>query len=145
MKAGHARISVKALLVAVVLVAAVCIGAGWAGTPAASATGSCPTHGRVVCVDRSDGGHSVQVRVGQIVKVELEGTTLRWSGLRQVGPRLLRAEGPVDQRAEGISASYAAVKAGRTTLRASAAPKCSRGRACPQFILLWQVRMVIIG
>jgi hypothetical protein len=107
------------------------------------ASGGCPPHVRGVCVDRTDGGRTVPVRVGQTVTVALSGSTLRWSGLRQVGPALLRRHGGVRQRAGGLTASYSAVKAGRTTLQASGAPKCSPGKVCPQFILVWQVRLVV--
>jgi hypothetical protein len=96
-----------------------------------------------VCVDRADGGHSVHVRVGRTLTVVLNGSTLRWSGLEEVGPMLLRPRGAVHHGGGGLSASYSAVKAGRTTLRATGAPKCSPGRPCPQFMLLWQVRVVV--
>jgi hypothetical protein len=116
--------------------------------PAATSTsvpaaGGCPTHGLVACVDRTDGGHTVHLRVGHVLKVQLGGSALRWSGLHQVGPDLLRRSGGVVERNGGITATYRAVKAGRTTLRAGGAPKCAPGHACPQFILLWQVRVVI--
>jgi hypothetical protein len=94
-------------------------------------------------VDRADGGHTVHVRVGEGVEVVLAGTTLRWSGPRQVGPHLLRPHGRATDRAGNLRASYVAVGAGRTMLEASGAPKCSRGKPCPQFILLWQVRVVV--
>jgi len=109
----------------------------------ASPVGNCPPHGRVVCVDRADGGHSVHVRSGQTLMVVLNGSTLRWSGLREVGPVLLRPKGAVSHRGGGLTASYVAAKAGQTALRAGGAPKCSPGKACPQFLLLWQVRVVV--
>jgi hypothetical protein len=109
----------------------------------ASAVGDCPPHGRVVCVDRADGGHRVHVRVGRTLMVALNGSALRWSGLEQVGPMLLRPRGPVRHGGGGLSASYTAVKAGRTMLRATGAPHCSPGKPCPQFILLWQVQVVV--
>jgi hypothetical protein len=118
------------------------VGAG-VGTATAGAAIGCPAHVRGVCVDRADGGRAVPVRIGQTVRVALSGSTLRWGGLRQVGPALLHRNGGVRQRAGGLTASYTAVKAGRTTLRASGAPKCSPGKACPQFILVWQVHLVV--
>ncbi len=144
-----ARCAGRARLLAIMLVAgAACVAVGPRGmmTPSpagASPVGDCPPHGRVVCVDRADGGHSVHVRVGQTLMVVLNGSTLRWSGLRQVGPVLLRSKGAVSHRGGGLTASYTAAKAGRTALRAGGAPKCSPGKACPQFLLLWQVRVVV--
>ena len=110
---------------------------------AAPASGGCPPHGAVVCVDRADGGHTVHVRVGHVLKVVLGGTAMRWSGLHEVGPALLRRSGKIASSNGGIMASYTAVKAGRTTLTAGGAPKCAPGKACPQFVLLWQVRVVV--
>jgi hypothetical protein len=112
-----------------------------ASTP--GATIGCPPHDRGICVDRADGGRTVPVRVGQAVTVALSGATLRWSGLRQVGPALLHRNGAVRRRAGGLAASYTAVQAGRTTLRASGAPKCAPTKACPQFIVVWQVHLIV--
>jgi hypothetical protein len=133
-------------LVAVAL-AAVCVtvaplGAVAGAATASSTVGGCPSHGRAVCVDRADSGRRVHVRTGQTVMVALRGATLKWSGLRQVGPTLLRFKSAVSHDG-GLTASYAAVKAGETVLRASGAPKCSHGKACPQFIVVWQVRVTV--
>ncbi len=125
------------------MLAIVALGTPHAQAAPAMTSGGCPAHGRTVCVDRADGGRTVHVRVGQVLKVALGGTELRWSGLRQVGPVLLRRSGKIVYRAGGISAFYTAVKAGHTTLTAGGAPTCASGRPCPQFLLLWQVRVVV--
>jgi hypothetical protein len=134
--------TLMALTISVLAIGAPGAQAGALST-AAPATGGCPAHGQVACVDRSDGGHTVHLQAGHVLRVQLGGTTLRWSGLHQVGPDLLRRSGAIVDRNGGIMASYRAVKAGHTTLRAGGAPKCAPGHACPQFILLWQVRVVI--
>jgi hypothetical protein len=85
----------------------------------------------------------VRVQVGRRIEVVLVGAGLRWSGLHEVGAPLLRRRGPVADGDGRLTATYAAVRTGRTSLRASGAPKCSPGQACPQFILLWQVTIVI--
>jgi hypothetical protein len=140
-EAGRARRWAIFLVLAALALPA--LGAGSAAASTAAAAVGCPPHVRAVCVDRADGGHTVPVRVGQTVRVALGGSTLRWSGLRQVGPALLHRLGAVRHAAGGLAASYVALKAGRTTLRASGAPKCAPGKACPQFILVWQVRLVV--
>jgi hypothetical protein len=133
---------VKHLLAAVCAVSAALVtlqipaGAG-APMPACRATR------HVVCVGRADGGHTVAVKVGQTLKVDLGGAGFRWSGLQQVGPHLLRRKGNVVARQGAITASYGARTVGRTELRASGAPACPTGQACPQFILLWQVRVMV--
>jgi hypothetical protein len=111
---------------------------------AATATSrGCRPSGHVVCLARADGGHRVRVRLGQEVEVRLGGSALRWSSVREVGPRLLRVAGAVGRRGGTVTANYAVVAKGRTELRASGAPQCKPGRACPQFIVLWQVRVVV--
>jgi hypothetical protein len=97
----------------------------------------------VVCLGRADGGHRVRVRLGQVVTVSLRGAGLEWSGLREVGPRLLRARGSASHHAGAVVVTYAVVAKGRTELRAHGAPHCAAGRACPQFILLWQVQITV--
>jgi hypothetical protein len=115
-----------------------------AATAAAPATVSgCQPSGHLVCLGRSDGGHTVHVRVGEKLTVGLSGATLRWSGLAQVGPHLLRRDGSETHRSGGLAASFTAAAKGRTELRASGAPICAPGEACPQFILLWQVKVVV--
>jgi hypothetical protein len=112
------------------------------GAAGAAAPGCHPSR-HVVCLGRGDGGHSVRVEVGQTVTVGLGGSDLRWEGLREIGPHLLRQHGVTAVRHGVLTASYVATKAGRTGLQASGAPKCAPGEACPQFILLWQVRIVV--
>ena len=131
------------LLAITLVVGAACVAVGPRGAVGAAPVGDCPSHGRVVCVDRGDGGRSVHVQIGRTLMVVLNGSTLRWSGLREVGPVLLRPKGAVSHRGGGLTASYVAAKAGRTTLRAGGAPQCAPGKACPQFLLLWQVRVVV--
>jgi hypothetical protein len=126
---------------------ALVVGAVWAvvgplNTAVGASVAGCPPHSRAVCVDRADSGHTVHVRVGQTVTVALNGSTLKWSGLRQVGRTVLRFKSAVSHGG-GLTASYTGAKIGRTTLRASGAPKCSPGKACPQFIVVWQVRVVV--
>jgi hypothetical protein len=136
----------RALFVPLVLVASL-LGGPFAAPDLAGgaepAVPGCRPGPHVVCLGRTDGGHSVHVVQGQTVTVGLAGSGLRWSGLHQVGPHLLRQRGLTVVRGGTLMASYVATKAGRTALRASGAPNCPPGQACPQFILLWQVRVII--
>jgi hypothetical protein len=119
---------------------------GTFGVPAGAgpAVPGCRSTRHVVCIGRNDGGHRVDVERGQTVKVGLGGSGLRWSGLHQIGPHLLRQRGVTVSRRGELTASYVATTVGRTGLRASGAPNCAPGQACPQFILLWQVRITIV-
>jgi hypothetical protein len=113
------------------------------GGAAAAAVSGCRSQHHVVCLDRADGGHRVPVARGATVTVELAGSGLRWSDLREVGPALLHRTGSVVSRSGGLVASYRATSSGRTELEASGAPRCAPRRACPQFLLLWEVQVVI--
>ena len=86
----------------------------------------------------------MRVEHGESVVVGLGGSGLRWSDLHQVGPHLLRQRGSSVVRQGALTASYVATTAGRTSLQASGAPKCTTGEACPQFIVLWQVRVMVV-
>jgi hypothetical protein len=133
------------LLAGVVLAGMWCVAPALPATTAgaAMAVPACRATAHLVCVARAEGGRSVAVKLGQTVRVDLSGSGLRWSGLREVGPHVLRQEARAVFHAGTLTASYEATKAGRTALRASGAPKCATGEACPQFILLWQVRVVV--
>jgi hypothetical protein len=136
----------RALFVPFVLVACllgVPLGAPGPAAAAEPAVPGCHPGPHVVCLGRTDGGHSVHVVVGRTVTVVLAGSGLRWSDLRQVGPHLLHQRGATVVRGGTLTASFVAATAGRTALQASGAPNCPPGKACPQFILLWQVRVII--
>jgi hypothetical protein len=109
----------------------------------AAAVVGCHSSAHVVCIERAAGGHEVHVVVGQTVRVFLSGADLGWSGLHQTDPPLLRRNGAIGHRSGGLAASYTAIKEGHTSLRASGAPKCFKQQACPQFILVWQVRIEV--
>ena len=107
-----------------------------------TSTLACVATARVVCITRSSEGVTTRAKVAQTIKVVLGGS-LRWSGPRLSGPSVLREVGtPVTHGGKEIS-SYLAVGKGRVTLEATGAPICSIGKACPQFILLWQAQVLV--
>jgi hypothetical protein len=140
-RARRAPSFVKAVFIAALLGSL--LGTVGLGGGAGSAVPACHSGRHVVCIGRADGGHSVHVKPGETVTVELGDSGLRWSDLRQVGPRLLHQRGATVVGGGALVASYVAKGVGRTGLRASGAPICVPGRACPQFIVLWQVRVVV--
>ncbi|HYB24922.1 MAG TPA: hypothetical protein VED41_14055 [Solirubrobacteraceae bacterium] len=98
-----------------------------------------------MCITRGDDGRTVTVGVGWTVDLDLRAQGLRWSVPAEVGPHLLRQLGAVGRAGGGVQIDYTAVAAGHTTLRATERPVCQTGRACPQFIVLWQVRIHVDG
>jgi hypothetical protein len=78
--------------------------------------------------------------VGWTVEVDLSTPDGTWSGPVEAAPRLLRQIGEV-RRAGGASVAYRSASPGRTELRAFERPLCGPARACPQYILAWQLHI----
>jgi hypothetical protein len=137
------RIRLVALATAL-LVGSFGLGLGACGSASAfTADGACHGSGDIVCIGQSDSYRSVNVRLGQTVEVTLSETSLVWSDLRQVGPQLLRVTHGVTRTVRQLRETYEAIAVGHTTLQATGAPRCSVGQACPQFLLLWRVEIVV--
>jgi hypothetical protein len=60
-----------------------------------------------------------------------------------VGERLLRQLGGVRRAGGGVSLAYRTLARGKTDLRAFERPLCRPGRACPQFILAWELHIQV--
>jgi hypothetical protein len=107
----------------------------------ALAARACVPSAHTICLTPTSSGKTVTLTIGATVDVALRAASSLWSGLSQVGPRLLRPLGSTRAGAGAIEASYRAIEAGHTALRAFERPVCPPMRACPQFILLWQVNI----
>jgi hypothetical protein len=115
------------------------------GSPRGAAGATCTNGARSVCITRAADGRTVTVGLGWTVGVDLRAQALRWSAPSELAPRLLRQVGSVVRADDGVQVDYTAVAAGHTTLRATERPICGPGRACPQFIVLWQVHVRVNG
>ena len=130
--------------VAALLMASIGVVLGACGTTSALAADStCHASSNLVCIGQSDSAHTVHVRVGETVEVTLSDTSLVWSDIRQVGPHLLRVTHNVTRSVRQLRETFEAITAGHTALQATGAPHCTAGQACPQFLLLWQVQIVV--
>lgn len=110
--------------------------------PASSRPG-CQPAAHLVCVLASDNGRVVRASVGDTVRVYLTSADHTWSALVQGSPRLLRPSSSQVPAAGGVDVTYLAIAPGQTSLQASERPKCPRGQACPQYVLLWRVEVRI--
>jgi hypothetical protein len=120
------------------------LGLGACGTTSASVTDStCHASSDVVCIGQSDSARSVNVRLGETVEVTLSNTSLVWSAIRQVGSQLLRVTHRATRSVHQFRETFEPVTAGHTALQATGAPRCSPGQACPQFLLLWRVQVIV--
>jgi hypothetical protein len=114
---------------------------GGSGRASAPAEGTCHAGPRSVCVTASANGRTIAVGVGRTLAVDLSTPSGIWSGPVELGPRLLRQDGEVRRAGGGVSVAYTAASPGRTELRAFERPLCRPARACPQFILLWELHI----
>ena len=111
---------------------------GHSSTPASA---TCRPGAHTVCLTRSAGGRTIELGVGWTVGVDLQTPNGVWSTPAQAGAQLLRQLGAVRRNGGGVAVSYRAVAPGRTALRAFGRPVCPPMRACPQYILVWQVEL----
>jgi len=129
-----------------ILTATLLVGAAIALSPSAANGASpsppvCrPTH-QLHCASPTDSGHTVHLRVGQRLTVTLVDPTLTFGSPRVVGRPLLRTTGTTAPG--GLTVHYLAIRAGTTRLQSTGRPRCRRGEACPQFVVLWSLRVVV--
>ena len=101
--------------------------------------------GRAVVLDNGSDGSSVTVARGSRLRVELKaGGGMRWSAIvasPTVGPLVQRSG---SRSPDGSSSAvFVAVGTGRATLTSTGAPICAPGMACPQYLVLWRVSVVV--
>lgn len=126
-----------------IAVGVVLVGADRSGEPAGARLAGCSPGDEVVCVTAADSGQRLHVRVGEELRVVLSGPRLIWRALREIGPQLLHPATAPAASSTALSRSYRAVAVGRTELQATASPQCSRNQACPQFLVLWRVEIIV--
>jgi hypothetical protein len=111
------------------------------GHNSTAASTTCRPASHTVCLTRSAGGRTIELGVGWTVGVDLQTPSGVWSVPAQTGARLLGQLGAVRRDGGGVEVSYRALAPGRTSLRAFERPVCPPTRACPQYILVWQVEL----
>ncbi len=111
------------------------------GHPSTPASTTCRPGAHTVCLTRSADGRTIELGVGWTVGVDLQTPSGVWSMPAQTGAQLLRQLGAVRRNGGGVAVSYRALAPGRTALRAFERPVCAPMRACPQYILVWQVEL----
>jgi hypothetical protein len=138
-------VAVAAVVTVVVAVSAVVTSPGTRPVSVARPPGPQPAPGRTIVLDNRSGGSSVTTSTRSRVVVELTGRgAMRWSSIAAspAAGALVRQSG--SQSSDGSSkAVFAATRAGRATLTSTGAPICSPGVACPQYLELWRVSVVV--
>lgn len=119
-------------------------GAGSNGRTTTTPAGSHPcvpgTH--TICITAADRGRTITVSVGATLTVELRAPRRSFSRPTVSGAKVLALIGS-SQSAGAAEAHYRALAPGRAVLRSVERPVCARGRACPEFLLLWQVSVLV--
>ncbi len=111
--------------------------------PGAPAPDSCAPGTRTLCVMADDDGRTITVRVGQSLTLELKARGRSFGEPTESGAKVLERIG-ASRSGSAAEAYYRAVGPGRVQLRALERPLCGRGRACPQFIELWQIQVRVV-
>ena len=104
---------------------------------------SCAPSARTVCVVAAQGGRTVAARVGWTVTLALHAPGRVFAAPTRSGANVLRALAPARLLGGAVQVSYRAIAPGRALLRAAERPLCRAHRACPQFIALWQVTVLV--
>jgi hypothetical protein len=105
---------------------------------------ACAARPRAVCITRSDGDRTVSLGLGRTIVLVLATPGGNWSAPSEIGTHVLSPLGAPSRSGGGVTVIYRAAQPGTTTLRALERPVCAPGRMCPQFVLLWQVRIRVL-
>lgn len=141
----RSAVVVAAVVTLVVAVSAVVSSPGTRPVSVARPPVPRPAPGRTIVLDNRSGGSSITTTTGSRVLVDLTGRgAMRWSAIVASLPAgvLVRQSG--SQSSDGSSnAVFVATRAGRATLTSTGAPICAPGVACPQYLELWRVSVVV--
>ena len=154
---GRSRLAIAAAgaTVAAVLVLGACGGgASGHGAPAAASpppTGAgghtagtpCVVRPGSVCLTERARGHTVRLRPGWTLTLRLGAPRRTFSAPRQYGGNVLETLGRTHQSGSELIAGFRAVRPGTAQLRATERPVCRSGAACPDFIALWTLTVVV--
>ena len=153
---GRSRVAIAAAgtTIAAVLVLGAC-GGGASGhdAPAAASppTGAgghtantpCVVRPGSVCLTERARGHTVRLKPGWTLTLRLGAPGRTFSAPRQYGGDVLETLGRTHRSGSELIAGFRAVRAGTAQLRATERPVCRSGAACPDFIALWTLTVVV--
>ncbi len=114
------------------------------GTPSAAAKPySCAPGARTLCVMADDDGRTFTVRVGAHFTVELRAAQRTFTAPTASGAKVLELIG-ASHSGGAAEAYYRALAPGHAVLQSLERPVCAPGRACPEFVLLWEVQVHVL-
>jgi hypothetical protein len=104
--------------------------------------GACAPATRTRCITAADEGATIDVRVGETFTLELRAPRRSFSEPTQSGAKALELIG-ASRSGAAAEAYYRALAPGRVLLRSVERPLCRRRVACPQYLVLWQVQVLV--
>ncbi len=102
----------------------------------------CAPGTRTICITAAERGRTITVRVGAIFTLDLRAPRRTFSEPSQSGAKVLELIA-ASRSASAAEASYRALAPGRAELRSVERPVCRPGRACPLFLVLWEVTVLV--
>jgi len=140
---GAASAPVSATTVAAATTPTTATGAS-SGTPSQTAKPyTCAPGARTLCVMAGDDGRTFTVRVGAHFTVELRAAHRTFTAPTESGAKVLELIG-ASHSGGAAEAYYRALAPGHALLRALERPVCTPGRACPDFVVLWEVQVHVV-
>jgi hypothetical protein len=137
------------IVISAAVVSAIGLASAGASTSAAG-TVTAPVPAKTVILTNSSNGSTVLASIGDLIVVELSGGPLRWSEAQAepttsaTPPVLVRVSGSTSANGSSTT-TFRVANHGTARIDATGTPICSPTQACPQFVLLWQVTVVVPG
>ena len=102
---------------------------------------TCTSTARSRCVTAAARGGTVSVGLGGRLTLMLAAPRRTFTIPSGQGGRALQQLGQVRRSDGAASVAYRAVRVGSVQLRALERPRCRAGAVCPQFVVLWTLRV----
>jgi len=108
-----------------------------------AAPAPCTVRPGSVCLTERARGQTVRLRPGWTLTLRLGAPGRKFGAPRQYGGNVLQTLGPAHESGSELIARFRAVRRGRAQLRATERPVCRSGTACPDYIALWTLTVVV--
>lgn len=110
--------------------------------PSSPASDPCAPGTSTICITAAERYRTISVRVGATFTLELRAPRRSFSEPMESGAKVLELIG--SSRSGGAAeAYYRALAPGSVELRSVERPVCRPGRACPLFLVLWEVTVLV--
>jgi hypothetical protein len=119
------------------------VGAGAATSMVTSSTAGVGGSSVVVGLTEADSGRAVQLRVGESLRLTLDGAGTQWGQVTVDPEGLLQGDPTPSPPPHGALLIWTAAHTGTVTISSTATAWCPSGVACPMWARLFKVTVVI--